>query len=197
MPTPHGMRTSLSVPVVGPPAASHCTPSGNRNWPRAPLCTSNTLETRHRRREPLGGPSTRNSEPASQSSNTVRSSTIFCDRDLRSRSVAMSRTTVRKKSRSPCACRRSRLVSTLCADTGHLGSRTLESMSSDSMLIGLGGNDVNLNGGGKEKNIFCLKIYIVEIHRDQSHSIVILSNRPNHDFGLPRVYAAGMDPIRS
>jgi len=144
MPTPHGIRTSLSVVVAGPPAISHCTPSGNRNWPRAPLCTSNTLDTRHRRRDPRGGPSTRNSEPASQSSNTARSSTIFCDRDLRSRSVAMSRTTVRKKSRSPCACRKSRLVSTLCADTGHLGSRTLESMSSDNMLIGLGGNDVNL-----------------------------------------------------
>jgi hypothetical protein len=36
------------------------------------------------------------------------------------------------------------LASALCAGTGHLGNRTLESINSDSMLIGLGGNDVNL-----------------------------------------------------
>lgn len=148
MPTPHGICTSLSVAVA---VASHCTPSGSRNRPWAPLCTSNTLDTRHRRLEPLGGPSTKNSEAASQSISTVRLSTILCDSDLRSRSVAMSRTTVRKKSRSPCARRISRLASNVCADTcGHLGRRTFESINSDSMLIGLGGNDVNLSD-----NVFC------------------------------------------
>lgn len=141
MPTPHGICTSLSE---WPAPMSHDMPSGNRNWPRAPLCTSNTLDTRQRRREPRDGPSTRNSEAASQSNSTVRLSTIFCDSDRRSRSVAMSRTTVRKKSRSPCTRCSSRLASTLCADTGHRGKRTLESISSDNMLIGLGGNDVNL-----------------------------------------------------
>lgn len=143
MPTPHGICISLSVDVAGP-AAGHCMPSGNRNCPRAPLWTSNTLETRQRRRDPRGGPSTRNRDAASQSNSTVRVSTILWDSDLRSRSVAMSRTTVRKKSLSPCVRRRSLLASTLCADTGQRGRRTLESINRDNMLMGLGGNEVNL-----------------------------------------------------
>jgi hypothetical protein len=103
------------------------------------------LETRVWR--PPRGPSTRNKEAPSASSSTARLSTVFCDRDLRSRSVATSRTMPRKKSLSPWAFSSSRLAERFGAGA-HCGSLILDSMSRDSMLIELGGSDVYLQDKG-------------------------------------------------
>lgn len=104
-----------------------------------------TLETRVWR--PPRGPSTRNKEAPSASSSTARLSTVFCDRDLRSRSVATSRTMPRKKSLSPWAFSSSRLAERFGAGA-HWGSLILDSISRDSMLIEFGGSDVYLQDKG-------------------------------------------------
>nr|CAD7263250.1 unnamed protein product [Timema shepardi] len=86
------------------------------------------------------GPSTRKSEAPSASRSTVRLSTVLWDKDLRSRSVATSRTIPRKKSLSPWVRSWSLLVERLGAGA-HWGRRILDSINSDSMLIELGGRE--------------------------------------------------------
>lgn len=102
-----------------------------------------TLETRDWR--PPRGPSTRNRDAPSASSSTARLSTVLCDKDFRSRSVATSLTMPRKKSRSPRALNSSLFAERLAAGA-HWGSLILDSISRDNMFMELGGSDVYLQG---------------------------------------------------
>lgn len=103
------------------------------------ICTLETSVCR-----PPLGPSTRNNEAPSASRSTAKLSTVCFVNDLRSSSVATSRTQARKKSLSPRQRNNSRLACLEAASGAQAGRRIFDSISRRNMLNELGGNEVYL-----------------------------------------------------